>query len=125
MNYYSKIGEQLFVISDVMPSDCDVVMLTRKPAGSYISQADGTWLAQLTRKEQQLAGTAFTNPDDGFVYMISGCKYDMFGLASIEHVIASGSSVNFVFENGTTLNITPTNHDALHTVFDAFRLTFF
>ena len=57
--------------------------------------------------------------------MCSAMAEDMWGLNSIQGFIAAGNSTPFVFENGNTLVITPTNLAAFTAVWMTFRASFF
>ena len=72
-----------------------------------------------TPHELKLAGVEFEG------VMCSATAEDQHGLADIEGIVKSGMSINFHFENGTKLLLTPDNIDALRAVWFPFRLSFF
>lgn len=70
-------------------------------------------------REQKLTGVLF----DGV--MCSATADDMFGLASIKPYVKQGVSINYYFDNGNSLLITPENIDAFEAVWFPFRQSFF
>ena len=57
--------------------------------------------------------------------MCSATSEDMWGLKSVEDIVASGIPVNFYFDNGNVLVLTDSNMVAFQAVWVPFRLSFF
>ena len=57
--------------------------------------------------------------------MCSATKEDQWGLASIKFYVVNGQSINFEFENGTSLLLTPDNIEYFEALWFPFRLGFF
>ncbi|MBM7070873.1 hypothetical protein JQC92_02305 [Shewanella sp. 202IG2-18] len=57
--------------------------------------------------------------------MCSATKEDMWGLNSVQQLIAMGGSTNFRFDNGNKLLLTPDNIQAFQAVWIPFRQSFF
>jgi hypothetical protein len=75
--------------------------------------------AKATKDALKLSGIEFEG------VFCSAMAEDMWGLNSIQGFIAAGASTPFVFENGNTLVITPTNVVAFTAVWMPFRASFF
>jgi hypothetical protein len=55
----------------------------------------------------------------------SATKEDMWGLSSVESLVRSGTPINFNFDSGETLLLTPENIDGFQAVWVPFRMSFF
>jgi hypothetical protein len=55
----------------------------------------------------------------------SATKEDMWGLSSVEALVRSGTPINFNFDSGETLLLTPANIDEFQAVWVPFRMSFF
>ncbi len=76
-------------------------------------------LEELDRKNRKLAGVEFEG------VMCSATGGDMHGLKCVEDDILEGIPVNFHFDNGNVLVITPGNVEAFKAVWKPFRRSFF
>lgn len=83
------------------------------------TQDELDYQAQEAVREQKLAGVLFNG------VMCSATADDMFGLASIKPYVKAGMSINYYFDNGNSLLITPDNIDAFEAVWFPFRQSFF
>ena len=72
-----------------------------------------------TEKAAKLTGIEFNG------VMCSATKEDQWGLASIKSYVVDGQSINFEFENGTSLLLTPDNIEYFEALWFPFRLGFF
>jgi hypothetical protein len=57
--------------------------------------------------------------------MCSATKEDMWGLSSVEALVRSGTAINFNFDSGEALLLTPINIDEFQAVWVPFRMSFF
>jgi hypothetical protein len=55
----------------------------------------------------------------------SATKEDMWGLSSVEALVRSGTAINFNFDSGEALLLTPINIDEFQAVWVPFRMSFF
>ena len=101
--------------------DDDTYTITTKSDGAH----DDDWAAFLADpspeyvKHLKLTGIEFQG------VMCSATKEDMWGLGSVEPVVRAGYPVDFNFDSGETLVLTPDNIDAFQAVWVPFRLSFF
>ena len=75
--------------------------------------------AVLAVKQAKLTGVEFEG------VMCSATKEDMWGLNAVQSFITAGNDVNFEFDNGNVLLLTPTNYEAFTAVWVPFRSSFF
>lgn len=76
-------------------------------------------------QRRKLNGVAYE--EEGITYMLSATKEDMWGLMSVMLALQANPdySTTFYFNNGTKLNISAHNSEAVQTVWLPFRHSFF
>lgn len=84
-----------------------------------LTEDEAAQKAKELERAQKLIGVEFEG------VMCSATKDDQSGLLAADVYVAMGQSVNFEFENGSTLTLTPENQAAFKAVWIPFRASFF
>lgn len=119
MNVYGiENSDQQIITSDTLGAPY-ILMTGVRPAGDYIADSGGNWIAGMTTQQAKLHGVEF----DGV--MCSATATDMFGLGAIKGYIEAGNSTRFYFDNGNNVLLTQANLASFEAVWIPFRQSFF
>lgn len=86
---------------------------------AIIDQAEAEYAVTLQAEQDMLTGVLFEGK------MCSATESDMWSLKAVEDDVKAGLVTNFVFENGTVLELRADNIAALRAVWVPFRASFF
>lgn len=100
---------------------------------SFFSEAHDAWLAKEPTEPEVRELASYSNYSNwlklqGVMFegvRCSASKEDMWGLSSVAPIVRKGVSLQFHFDSGDTLLLTPDNIDAFEAVWIPFRLQFF
>lgn len=100
--------------------------------GKAVTSATGYVRERRPYNEQELAAQSERQAADAKMagidfngVMVSATAKDQFGLGTIRQFVLDGNTVNFEFENGAVVQITPQNVAQLEAVWIPFRQSFF
>lgn len=100
---------------------------------SFFSKAHDAWLANEPSEPEVKELTGYSGYSNwlklqGVIFegvRCSATKEDMWGLSAVAPIVRKGASLQFHFDSGDTLLLTPDNIDAFEAIWVPFRLQFF